>query len=209
MFRNILNNLIIIIPSILSIVLVSLLWNLIEFKYQNLEEIVGYYSIFKHSLLNDNLRFIFFIGVPLMTCFITFLFKKKISFVLIKEKLILNKNNSNNNKIPIIYLFCLFFLLIILFLSSEFNENKIDLFHEGQALSGGLNYELKNQLWSGTFVVTSLFFDILSPKIAWEIFDIQSIGSYRIFVFFLYQLASLVIFIFLFSFCNKLNLNKN
>ena len=125
MFRNILNNLIIIIPSILSIVLVSLLWNLIEFKYQNLEEIVGYYSIFKHSLLNDNLRFIFFIGVPLMTYFITFLFKKKISFVLIKEKLILNKNNSNNNKIPIIYLFCLFFLLIILFLSSEFNENKL------------------------------------------------------------------------------------
>ena len=99
--------------------------------------------------------------------------------------------------------------MIIIFLSSEFNEYPIDLFHEGQALMGGLNYEIKNKLWSGSFIVTSLFVDILSAKFAWIIFDIQSVSAYRLYISIITFVTTCIIFIFLYLIINKLNLNKN
>ena len=86
--------------------------------------------------------------------------------------------------------------MILFFISGEFNKNPIDLFHEGQALMGGLNYEIKNKLWSGNFVTTSLFVDILSSKFAWVIFDIQSISSYRLYITLITLITTSVIFIF-------------
>ena len=209
MFRNLLNKIFILIPTFFSIILVSISWNLIKFKFENPNEIIGYYSLFEHSYLNDNIRFIIFITIPLITFLATVLYQKKITFLEIKENFILTKENKNKNKIPIFYLFFFFFLLSIFFLSTEFNSNPIDLFHEGQALMGGLNYELKDQLWSGSFIVTSLFVDVLSAKIAWTVSNVQSIGSYRLYIFLITQITTFIIFIFLFCFSNRLNLDKN
>ncbi len=209
MFKSLFNKISIIIPSIVSIIFVSSLWKIIQFQYHNPTEIIGYYSIFKHSHWNDNIRFVVFVALPLITFLITILIKKKITFHEMKKNFILDKHIKYNDSISIFYLLLLFLFLIFFFLSSDFNLNKIDLFHEGQALMGGLNYELKNQLWSGSFLVTSLFVDILSAKMAWSFFDIQSIGSYRIYISFITQVSVFILFIFLFHFCNKSNLDKN
>ncbi len=209
MFKSLFNKISIIIPLIVSIILVSSLWKLIQFQYHNPTEIIGYYSIFQHSHWNDNIRYIIFITIPLATFFITLLLKKKLNFQEIKDSFILNKKIRNNDNISLFYLFLLLSLLIIFFLSAEFNTNKLDLFHEGQALMGGLNYELKNQLWSGSFLVTSLFVDVLSAKISWSFFDFQTIGSYRVYISFITQVSASIIFIFLFYFCSRFHLNKN
>ena len=209
MFKSFFNKIFIIIPLIVSIILVSLLWKLIQFEYHNPTEIIGYYSIFHHSHWNDNIRYIIFITIPLATFFTTLLLKKKLNFKEIKNSFILNKQIRNSDNISVVYLFLLLSLLIIFFLSAEFNTNKLDLFHEGQALMGGLNYELKDQLWSGSFLVTSLFVDVLSAKISWSIFDFQTIGSYRVYISFITQVSASIIFIFLFYFCSQFHLNKN
>ena len=167
MLRNLLNKILILIPTFFSIILVSISWNLIKFKFENPNEIIGYYSLFEHSYLNDNIRFIIFITIPLITFLATVLYQKKITFLEIKENFILTKENKIKNKIPIFYLF--FF----------------------------------------SFIVTSLFVDVLSAKIAWTVSNVQSIGSYRLYIFLITQITTFIIFIFLFCFSNRLNLDKN
>ena len=209
MCKKNLKKIIIIIPTLASLILVSFLWDNINFNYTNPNEVIGYYSIFKHSHWNDNIRYVVFIGLPLITYLITILLNDKLSFNQIKSNFLLQKTSTNKGSIPKFYLFFLFFLLILFFISGEFNKNPIDLFHEGQALMGGLNYEIKNKLWSGNFVTTSLFVDILSSKFAWVIFDIQSISSYRLYITLITLITTSVIFIFLFFISDRLNLGKN
>ena len=55
------------LPSLIAIIAVSLSWDFIKFKFENPNEIIGYYSIFKHSYLNDNVRYIIFVSLPLIT----------------------------------------------------------------------------------------------------------------------------------------------
>tara|TARA_B100000780_G_C21109455_1_gene448252 strand:+ start:88 stop:1938 length:1851 start_codon:yes stop_codon:yes gene_type:complete len=209
MCKKNLRKIIIFIPTLVSLILVSFLWDNINFNYTNPNEVIGYYSIFKHSHWNDNIRYVVFIGLPLITYLITILLNDKLSFNQIKSNFLLHKTSTNKDSIPKFYLFFLFFLLILFFISGEFNKNPLDLFHEGQALMGGLNYEIKNKLWSGNFVTTSLFVDILSSKFAWVIFDIQSISSYRLYITLITLITTSVIFIFLFFISDRLNLNKN
>jgi hypothetical protein len=197
------------IPTIISLIIATFIWKFIKFEFTNPNEIVGYYSIFQHSHWNDNIRFIFFIGLPLTTYFMTILFIDKIKFLQIKKSFLLNDKIKPKEKINKLYLFFLLFLLFFIFLSQEFNKNPIDLFHEGQALVGGLNFEITKKLWSGSFIVTSLFVDILSAKISWDLFDVQSIGSYRLYINLITKVTLIIIFIFLYLFSNNLNLNKN
>ena len=56
MKETFIHNFKIIFPAIIAIIVGSLLWDKIQFEYHNPNEIVGYYSIFKHSALNDNFR---------------------------------------------------------------------------------------------------------------------------------------------------------
>ncbi len=69
----------IILPTIFAIIIASFLWNKISLEFYNPEEVIGYYSIFKHNPLNDNLRYIFFVGFPNFNLFVDFLYflKKK------------------------------------------------------------------------------------------------------------------------------------
>ena len=72
-----------IISLISSIFLCTLLWDKISFNYSNPHEIIGEYSKKSYSVHNDTIRYLFFIIVPLVTFFVTFLITK-------------NKNSFNN-----------------------------------------------------------------------------------------------------------------
>ena len=209
MKETFIHNLKIIFPAIIAIIVGSLLWDKIQFEYHNPNEIVGYYSIFKHSALNDNFRYIFFVSLPLFTYLLSFIFFNKLDLKSLKEILILDKNNAFKENVSIIFLFYFLFILIIFFISQDFNTHVIDLFHEGQALSGALNFKLENELWKSSFVVTSLFVDILNANIAWDLFNSKSLSAYRYFIKILNLISALSIFIFIFKFVNGASLNKN
>ena len=98
-----LDNLKILLPSILALILASLLWDKIKFEYNNLNQIIGYYSIFKYSALNDNVRYVFFIGLPILTYLISFIFFKKLTFKSFNEALIFDQNYRKNENISLYF----------------------------------------------------------------------------------------------------------
>ena len=173
-----------IIPIILpicSIFIVTIFWQEISLPYNNSEKIIGEYSKNKHHQLNDTLRFICFLILPLIIFTITYYFfnKKKLNFYEIfkddNRDFIVNKKNYKKE---------LYFIFFVIFLfasltSSNLPDHELDIFHEGQLLSGALNYNLKNNLWIGSYINTGLFYDIINTKIFWDIFNIDSIGVYR------------------------------
>ena len=202
-------NLIVYCFTIIAFIIGTLLWGKIEFKYANPEEVVGYYSIFKYSSLNDNFRFILFISFVLLTYLLSFIYFNKIKINICRNSFILERNTNSQENISLIFLYALIIIQLIFFFSKDLNFNPIDLFHEGQALSGALNFKILNRLWSNSFVITSLFVDILNANIAWNLFEIQSLSSYRFFIEILNLICSLLILIFIFKFTNGINLNKN
>ena len=199
----------IILPTILAIIIASFMWNRISFEFNNPEEVIGYYSIFKHNPLNDNLRYIFFVGFPILTYLSLFIFFNKNRILNFKEIFLINNETKNSEEISKYFLFSFFIIQIFFFLSNDFNLNKIDIFHEGQALSGGLNFKLKDQLWEGSFITTSIFVDVISANLSWKLFGIQSISSYRYFIEILNLITAFSIIIFIFKLTNGSNLNKN
>ena len=202
-------NLKIFLLTIISIIIGTLIWDQIEFKYNNPDEIIGYYSIFEHSPLNDNFRYIFFVGFSLLTYLISFIYFNKLTIRPVKNYFILENNFKTEKKISIVFLIIFVSIQLFFFISKEFNYNPIDLFHEGQALSGALNFKLLDKLWSNSFLITSLFVDILNANIAWYIFDIQSLSSYRYFIEILNAICFVLIFIFIFKIINGVKLKKN
>ena len=209
MKKVLIRNLKIILPTIFAIIIASFAWNKISFEFYNPEEVIGYYSIFKHNPLNDNLRYIFFVGFPILTYLSFFIFLNKNRILNFKEIFLINPEIRSREEISKYILFCIFIIQIFFLLSNEFNLNKIDIFHEGQALSGGLNFKLKQQLWEGSFITTSIFVDVLSANLSWKLFGIQSISSYRYFIEILNLITAFSIIIFIFKITNGLDLNKN
>ena len=55
-----------ILSSIFSIYIVVLLWHKISLPYNNANNIIGYYSENNHHVLNDTLRFVCFLVLPLI-----------------------------------------------------------------------------------------------------------------------------------------------
>ena len=197
------------LPTIIVVIFVSLSWNFIEFKFKNPNEINGYYNIFKHSYLNDNIRYVVFIFFPLITYLITLIYQNKIKMNFFEEIFILNFLFNPKKKILNKFFILLFFTQIFIFLSQNLNYYPIDLFHEGQALSGALNLKLTGALWSESFVVTSLFVDLLNANIAWKLFNIQSIASYRLMIDFLILFTTISSYFLIYQLSSSSNLNKN
>ena len=92
-------------------ILLSLIWENIKFNFENPNEIIGYYSIFKHSYLNDNIRYILFISLPLIVYLISKIYFYKIKISSLKTIFRLESYNNEYNKLNSKYLLYFFFLL--------------------------------------------------------------------------------------------------
>ena len=89
----------IILPTIFALIFASFLWDKISFEFYNPDEIIGYYSIFKHNPLNDNLRYIFFVGFPILTYLSFFIYLNKNRILNFKEIFLINDDTIINEKI--------------------------------------------------------------------------------------------------------------
>tara|TARA_E500000178_G_scaffold338921_1_gene379782 strand:+ start:2532 stop:4337 length:1806 start_codon:yes stop_codon:yes gene_type:complete len=134
---------------IFGIVFCTFSWNYVSFPYDLSNTIVGQYSLNKVNPLNDTLRGLSFIFIPLFLYFITFL---KLNNHL------LNFNTSQYNfSIPnrnINYLSLILILLSILeFYSLDYKNfiSNLDVHHEGTFLTAQSNLFFKNKFWTGTF----------------------------------------------------------
>ena len=171
--------------------------------------IVGEYSEQNYHPLNDFLKYITYILVPIL-----FFFLLKLIF----DKKIINNFFQNFND-PIIifkfdrsgYFLAFFFIVLIIFefLSVEYPMNKMDLYHEGQRLSAAFKNALDGSLWSGSYVVVSIFHEIVGTKMIWSITGNKTIGSLR-FLDLSYVLITKIFLIFLsFQLSKFVNLSNN
>ena len=172
-------NLIFSILALLSILFGVLIWEKITIPFND-NMIVGEYSDKKFNPINDILRYLVFISLPIII-FSSQVFFKKQKF----EKLVININNNTLNKTKknysLVFIFFVFTLLIIFeFLSVQFQLHNLDLFHEGQQLSSAFKSSKDGSLWSGSYVTQGIFYETISAKILWHFFDVQTIGLKRV-----------------------------
>ena len=191
----------------ISFYLGFLFWDKIEFKFND-PRIVGIYSENKHNAFNDIARYIIFISLPLMSYLLT-----KIYFgekIISKLRIFFSNKSfvsSKDKGISLIVFSLVLSLLILEYLSVSFPYNKIDSFHDGQKLSSAYKSFLDGSLWSGSFVTVGIFYETLSSKFIWNIFDHVSIGLMRYTEIILILLVKISLIIFTFIFTSFLNLS--
>ena len=173
-----------IIPLIILIITVvvnTIFWEKILIPYDASSEIVGFYSVNNYNSQNDTIRFIIFIFLPLVFYCFAYLFINKLKIRFLFDQLCIKENKQIKYKSEIKLFLIILFLAIIIFLSRNLPLYKLDIFHEGQLLSGSLNLFLKNEIWQGSYLNTGFFHDQLNATIAFNIFSIKSVGAYRVF----------------------------
>ncbi len=185
------------------------IWDKIEISFPDVD-IIGIYSKNNHNSLNDILRYLIFISLPVLSWLVTFLIlnKKKIN------KFIYNFRNTDfiNDKPNLnLYLsfFLIFFFLFLDFLSLNLPTQKLDLVHEGQQLSSAFRSSLDNSLWSNSYVIVGIFFETINAKLSWNFFNDISIGSFRISILVYIFILKVLFLIFVFKITNILNLETN
>ena len=196
--------------SILTIYIIISFWHQISLPYNNSEKIFSEYSKNDHHQLNDTLRFIFYLVLPLVIFTVSYFFLNKDKlyfFEILKDNKVYLVEKKNNKK-KLYFIFSVIFLFIS-FTSSNLPDHQLDIFHEGQLLSGALNYKLKESLWIGSYINTGLFYDIINTKIFWSFFDIESIGAYRFAAFSLNYVYLLFVIILTYKISSIFDFTQN
>lgn len=191
----------------ICIFITTISWDKIYIPYNELN-IIGEYSEKKFHSLNDLLRYLIFISIPITIFFSQVFFDKNK-----KENLLKNIYDKSYFLFPpyrLTLFFAVFIFLIILFefLSLEFQIHNLDLLHEGQQLSSAYKYYLDGSLWSGSYVTIGIFYETILNKIVWNLFDVQSIGLKRFTDISLIFIFKTLLIIFCFQISNFFRLNS-
>ena len=134
----------------LGIIISTLIWDFISFPYDYSNTISGQYSANNINPLNDTLRGLSFIFIPILFYFLTFIKLENINLRLeFLGSIHLRNNNRNINYLSLI----LITFSIIEFLSLDYRNflGALDVHHEGTSLTAQLNFFYKNKFWTGTF----------------------------------------------------------
>ena len=172
-------NILLIFFLIITIIFSALIWDKLDLPFNNEHQIIGFYSINNVSHLNDIVGYILFITIPTIffLLWLYFIEKKKINLFLNNIKF--KEEKSSKYEIELTFLFLIIGFLFFEFLSIDFQDHKIDFFHEGQRLSATFNNEINNNLFSSSYITVGLFFEIIGPKLIWKIFNNESISLIR------------------------------
>jgi len=205
-------NIYIFLGVILSVYLAKFFWGWIDISYVKKFEILGEYSKFKYNPINETIRYVTFISLPLIVyliCIKIFRGKetKKIKEVFFYD----NSKTSYITKNNLLALYCLIFLVLISlnFLSINLPSDKIDIFHEGQWLTAATNYLKKGGYWTDSYITQGFFNEILSPLIGFKIFNILSIGSSRFSTLLSILFFKIFLIIFIYKLTNIQRMTEN
>ena len=206
------NNLIIFTLLFLSFLFSIFLWPKIILPYTNLHNVAGIYDNLKYSSHNDVTRYIFFIGFPVLTFFISLLLFKKEKMIHFND--LFKSNNeffivNKDQKKVLFFSFIIFgFYILIEFLSLGVPDMKIDRVHDGDYLTAAMNYLLTNKIWSSSYAVHGASMSIY-PNIMWKIFNVESIGAFRLFPVFMAILVKSFSLYFAFQLTNIVNVKDS
>ena len=149
--------------------------------------------------INDPLRFIFFITIPLLSIVFLIQKKDKTLYKNISELIYFNnepnvKINKENNFQLNFFTYFIFFVLIVEFLFIDFSKFNypVDFFHEGMWLSASQNLKLTGDYWTSSFIIRGLFADFY-PFLLWEILDKETVGVTRLFQLIVFLLNKILI----------------
>ncbi len=194
---------------IISILIVTLLWDKITLPFNNYSDAKGFMAQSQYNPNNDVLRYIFFITLPLVTfLFIKIFFEKKT--INISELLLEKNGKSQDCESAIMIISFVFIILIFLeFFSVKFSFSKysLDHFHDGNYLTPFQNYLSTKKLWTSSHLTHGVS-DIFYPFIISKIFDVQSIGATRSFTIFLVLIVKLLSVLLSYQFTKISKLNK-
>lgn len=167
------------ISVIISFLLGSFFWGYINLKFTD-PGIRGIYSDNQFNALNEVFRYAIFIFFPTSTYLTCKFFFEKNYFDKIKFFFITKKENFTKKVRYLNTYFSIMILIVLLeFLSINFPNHLIDIYHEGQKLSSAYKSFLDGSLWSGSYITVGIFYETLSSKIIWYLFDHIGIGLTR------------------------------
>ena len=172
---------------IVAVIISTLSWESITLQStKNFDCCCCYSEYFfqKYNPLNDSLRFIFFVGFPLLSFIFCIKYFYPESTYKLKEVLQTDickriSNNYNQNLDILFYIFL--FIIILEFFLLEFqnlSQPSLDIFHEGLWLTSSNNYSLTQKFWNSSYLGRGLFGNF-RPVIFWELFNNNTIGSVR------------------------------
>ena len=187
------------IVILVSLIISSLAWEIINFPKMTNSSIRLFDNVdILNNPINDPLRFIVFIAIPLLS--IVFLVQKKdkiffknfFQLAYFNDKSAINRNKEN---IPDKFFYILYlFVILVEFLFIDFSKfnHLVDFFHEGMWLSASQNLKLTGDYWTSSFIIRGLFADFY-PFFLWEIFNKESIGITRLFQLIVFLLNKILI----------------
>ena len=187
---------------ILSVCLAKFFWGWIDIDYVKEFEIPGEYSKFKYNPINETIRYVIFISLPLIVYLICIIIFRRQEIKEIKEIFFYDNSKTfyviKNN---LLALFFLIFLTLILldFLSTNLPSQQIDIFHEGQWLTAGINYLKKGGYWTNSYITIGFFNEFFISIIGFKIFDVFSIGSSRFSILLLILIFKIFLIIFIYK----------
>ena len=196
------------LATFISIFFGVYLWKIINIPYHS-NGIIGLYSLNNYSSLNDPIKYLTFIMLPIFTFLLCKIYIEKKNFIHSlfffrqNDQLKIDKDANLNTALYIILL-----LLFIQFFSLDFSYHKIDMFHAGQKLNAAYKSFFDNSLWSGSYITGGVFNELLNTKFIWKIFNQQSIGLMRFFETFLILLTKILILILVLQISKTINLDK-
>ena len=188
---------------IISILIVTLLWEKISLPLNNTAETKGY------SATNDTVRYIFFIVFPLIVfLFLSQTLKKKT--IRIRE-LIFEKNKKIANYQPTLlivsFIFIIFIFLEFFSVNYTFSNYTLDQMHDGNYLTPAQNYLSTKNFWISSHLTHGIS-DLFYPVLMWKILGVESIGAARTLNIFLILFLKLLCVLLSYQFTKILNLNK-
>ena len=190
-----------------SIFIGKFLWSKINIPFPENISIKGEYFYKKHHQLNDILRFIIFITIPLFISIFFFwrlkIFNFKNIFLIIKKNKIKEKSNYTKK-----FLFFLTALIFIDLICIELYFGETDVFHEGQYLTGAFNTLYDKNFFSNSALYVGFFFEILSGHLTNTIFGNLNISGLRLFLQILNQLTMLCMVILIWNIAKYQKINN-
>ena len=192
---------------ILSIFICSQLWSFIKFPI-NRYDIIGEYSLNNYSPLNDVIKYLIFIFIPLAV----FLISKKIIFKIPFSNILTGlkiKDESYYSEKKIYFLLFLIIYLATEFLSLTFSTHPIDIYHEGQRLSSAFKSLLDDSLWSGSYVTIGIIYETIGTKFIWQMFNNESIGLMRFLDIVYILITKILLVVFFFEVTRNIKFNLN
>ena len=187
---------------ILSVFLSKFFWGWIDIDYTKEFEIPGEYSKYKYNPINESIRYVTFISIPLIVYLVCIKFFKGQEIKKIKEIFYYDNSKTfyvTKNNLLVLCFLSFSALILLDFLSVNLPLHTIDTLHEGQWLTPGINYLKKGGYWIDSYITVGFFHEILNVLIGFKIFGIFSIGSSRFSILLSILVFKFILIIFIYK----------